>query len=127
MNISYGESLLQVFNAIVNVFLAALEKYFDFTIRGIANKTGQFVSPGYTVGGKTKADALDLAAEKYMFSDICHCFFLIGKYNINRLFWQSHKSCRSSGGKIVINNISVIYVKLFKNGYNNTTFNYLNL
>jgi hypothetical protein len=113
-----GKSLLQVLNTIVNIFRLTLQEQFDFTVRGIAYKAGQAVPPGYAIGCKSKADALNPAAEKYVFSDICHCFFLACKYNTNRLFWQSYRKLPIQWGEIVINYISVISLKLFENGYN---------
>jgi hypothetical protein len=126
LNIPYRESLPQVIDAVVDILPVALQEHFDPAVGGVSDKARQLIPPSNTIGREAKADALNLSAEKYVFSCICHCFFLMGKYNTNRFFWQLFKNCRFGRGKIVPNNISVIYLKLFKNGYNNTTFNYLN-
>jgi len=96
-DISCGKGLLQILDTIVNVIFAALEKQFDFAVGGISHKAGQVVTAGDVKSGETKANALNAAAEKNMFCDICHCYFPDDKYNTSCLFWQSLKIANLMG------------------------------
>ncbi len=72
MSVPDAEGLLQILYAIVNIIFAALQEQFDFAVGCVSHKAGQFVSLGDAMSGESKADALNLAAEKYMFRDIRH-------------------------------------------------------